>query len=402
MHYTAEFYAANMSIEMDDTDKLKVLLNDAKLFGVAFEPPDVNRGRHRFEPVAAPPSSKAGSARGLVRYGLGAIKGTGQGAIEAIVEARESPDGGGPFRSLFDFCARVDRKRLNKRALEALIKAGAFDRLQPDRASLLASVALAIDFAEHQLVNASQGGLFDDGDHGSATQEPPLVTVPAWGVRERLLLEKTALGFFLSGHLFEEYEAEVRRFCSRRIADLVDSREPQLLAGIVSDLRFVNGQRGRVAIFKLDDRSETIEAVANDELIEANKAWLVEDELLVVQGKVQPDRFSGGLRLNVAQLWDLAAARARFGRYLQLTVDDAATAIGRPLAELVKAWPARRERTDQGELTQGLALRLQISRFAAQADVELGDASRFWPCDDALARCRALAGGGEAAIVYEA
>ncbi len=395
VHFTAEFYASNMTVEMGDTDKLKVLLNDAKLFGISFEPPDVNRGTHRFEPVSAK----------VVRYGLGAVKGSGQSAVEAIVEAR---DLGGPFRSFFDFCARVDRKRVNKRAVEALIKAGAFDALPgaglnlaadptAGRSRLLASVGLGFDFADHQLVNASQGGLFDDADHGSAAQEPPLLPAQPWGVKERLLLEKTAVGFYLSGHLFEEHEDEVRRFCKRQIADLVDSRDPQLLAGIVSDLRFVNGQRGRVAIFKLDDRSETIEAVLNDELIEANKSLLVEDELLIVQGKVQTDRFAGGLRLNVNAVWDLAGARARFGRYLGLSL----AGNGSTLAELVKTWPARRESTDQGELTLGLGLRLLIDRPGASAEIDLGDAGRFWPSDEALARCKALAQGGRAAIAYE-
>jgi DNA polymerase-3 subunit alpha len=205
----------------------------------------------------------------------------------------------------------------------------------------------------------------------------------------------------LSGHLFEHSEAEVRRFCKRRIADLVDSREPQLLAGIVSDLRFVNGQRGRVAIFKLDDRSETIEAVANDELIEANKDLLKEDELLIVQGKVQPDRFSGGLRLNVNQVWDLASARARFGRYIQVAIAGGLDGEVRPLAELVQLWPARRVQTEQGELTQGLAVRLQIRRPTACAELDLGELGRFWPCDEALARWRTLAAEGQAAIVYE-
>ncbi|WP_395699647.1 DNA polymerase III subunit alpha [Aquabacterium sp.] len=391
VHYTAEFYAANMTIEMDDTDKLKVLLNDAKLFNIAFEPPDVNRGTYRFEPV----NDK------LVRYGLGAVKGTGQGAIEAIVEARNE---GGPFRSFFDFCGRVDRKRVNKRVVEALIKAGAFDALQADRASLLASVGLGFDWADTQVVNASQGGLFDDlGDaHGSSTQEPALVQAEPQSIRERLMLEKTAIGFYLSGHLFEQSEAEVRRFCKRRIADLVDSREPQLLAGIVSDLRLVNGQRGRVAIFKLDDKSEAIEAVANDELIEAHKDLLKDDELLIVQGKVQPDRFSGGLRLNVSAIWDLASARARFGRFMQVSLNGGLDGEVRPLAELVQLWPAKRVQTEQGELTQGLAVRLQIRRPTACAELDLGEAGRFWPCDEALARWRALASEGRAAIVYEA
>ncbi len=393
VHFTAEFYAANMTIEMGDTDKLKVLLNDAKLFGISFEPPDVNRGTHRFEPVSAK----------VVRYGLGAVKGSGQGAVEAIVEARTE---GGPFRSFFDFCARVDRKRINKRAIDALIKAGAFDAINPDRASLVASVGLGFEFAEHQVVNASQGGLFDDGDHGSSTQEPALQQTEPWGLRERLLLEKSALGFYLSGHLFDEHSAEVRRFCKRQNADLADSREPQLLAGIVGELRFVTGQRGRVAIFKLDDSSEFIEAVANDDLIEANKALLVEDELLIVQGKVQNDRFSGGLRLNVAQVWDLAGARARFGRYLGMALagdglaGDGPAGVAR-LAELVATWPARREMTDQGELTLGLPVRLQITRPSASAEIDLGDAGRFWPTDEALARCKVLAPGGQVGIVYE-
>jgi DNA polymerase III subunit alpha len=392
VHFTAEFYAANMTIEMGDTDKLKVLLNDAKLFGISFEAPDVNSGTFRFEPID----------KKRVRYGLGAVKGSGQGAVEAIVEAREA---GGAFRSFFDFCARVDRKRVNKRAVEALVKGGAFDSLHADRASVLASVALGFDFADHQVDNASQGGLFDDGDHGSSTQEPPLVQAQPWGIRERLLLEKTALGFYLSGHLFQESEAEVRRFAKRQIADLVDSRDLQLLAGIVSDLRLINGQRGRVAIFKLDDQSEVIEAVANDDLIEAHKTLFAEDELLIVQGKVQVDRFAGGLRLNVNQVWDLAGARARFGRYLSLVVNGSgagAAAEVATLAELVKTWPAKRETTEQGELLLGLPLRLAIRRNSATAELDLGDDGRFWPTDEALARCKALSHDGRAAIVYEA
>ena len=387
VHFTAEFYAANMSIEMDDTDKLKVLLNDAKLFNVVFEAPDVNRGSYRFEPVS----------NQLVRYGLGAIKGTGQGAIEAIIEARQS---GGLFRSFFDFCSRVDCKRVNKRAVEALIKAGAFDAMQIERAALLASVSLAFDWADSQVVNASQGGLFDDfGDdgHGSSTQEPPLVSAQPWDIKERLTCEKAAIGFHLSGHLFEQSQTEVRRFCKRQIADLVDSRELQLLAGIVSDLRLVNGQRGRVAIFKLDDGSEFIETVANDELIEANKEVLREDELVIVQGKVQTDRFSGGLRLNAVQLWDLPAARARFGRYLAMAVNGGMPAVG----ELMRLWPARRELSEQGELIKGLGLRLQITRPTASGELDLGEQAKFWPCDEALARCKALAQGGAAALVYD-
>jgi DNA polymerase-3 subunit alpha len=397
VHCTAEFYAANMTIEADNTDKLKVLLNDAKIFGIRFDPPDINRGTHRFEPI----DDKT------VRYGLAAVKGTGQSAIEAIVAAREgrAGEGGGPFHSLFDFCARVDRKAVNKRAVEALVKAGAFDSLHADghggRAALLASVGLAFDWAETQQANALQVGLFDFGDsgdaHGSSTQEPALVAVAPWDIRERLVAEKGALGFYLSGHLFDAWKDEVRRFCRQPIADLVDSREPQLLAGIVTDPRTVNGQRGRVVIFRLDDGSETVEAVANDEIFEAQRELMAEDQLVIIQGKLQPDRFTGGLRLNVNQVWDLAAARARFGRYLAVDLNGGTP----PVADVLKLWPARRVEDEHGTVLQGLGVRLRLRRTGATAELELGDDARFWPCDEALSRWRGMAHGGVAQIVYE-
>ena len=394
VYCTAEFYAANMTIELDNTDKLKTLIADAHLFGISFEPPDINHGTWHFEPVADR----------RIRYGLGAIKGTGQGAVEAIVAAREGSagSGGGPFHSLFDFCARVDRKHVNKRAVEALIKAGAFDAMNADRAALLASVALAFDWADTQAANAVQGGLFDmggdEGDaHGSSTQEPALLATEAWSVRDKLMQEKAALGFFLSGHLFDAFADEVRRFCRTPVASLSDSREPQLVAGIVSDVRIVNGQRGRVAIFKLDDGSEAIEAVANEELMEAHREHLVDDELLIVQGKAQTDRFNGGLRLNVNQVWSLPAARARFGHHLALDVRAGLP----PLDEVLRTWPAREVPGEHGSLRQGLPLRLYLWRAEAQAQIDLGDEARFWPCDEALMRCRSIARGGGARVVYE-
>ena len=394
VHCTAEFYAANMTVEADNTDKLKVLLADAKLFGVHFEAPDINRGTYRFEPV----DDKT------VRYGLGAVKGTGQGAIEAIVAAREGRDGegGGPFHSLFDFCARVDRRAVNKRAIEALVKAGAFDALHPEgqggRAALLASVALAMDWAETQQANALQAGLFDLGDaHGSSKQEPALVAAAPWDIRERLVQEKAALGFYLSGHLFDAWKDEVRRFARTALADLVDSREPQLLAGVVCEPRSVNGQRGRVLIFKLDDGSEALEAVAGEEVFEDQRELMAEDQLVVVQAKLQPDRFSGGLRLNVHQVWDLAGARARFGRYLTVELNGGTP----PVADVLRLWPARRVESEQGPLLQGLTVRLRLRRAEATAELDLGDDARFWPCDEALGRWRGMAHGGAAQIVYE-
>ena len=391
VHFTAEFFCANMTIEMDDTDKLKVLFEDALKFGMSFDPPDVNRGSHRFEPV----SDK------VIRYGLGAIKGTGQQAIDAIVKAREE---GGPFTSLFDFCVRVDRSRLNKRTVEALVKAGAFDSLQRNRASLAASIDRAFDFSTATVANANQGGLFDmmgDDAHGSSTQEPELVDVLPWGVKEQLTNEKTAVGFYLSGHLFDAVEREVRLFAKRKIDDLIDSREPQLLAGIVSDLRIINAQRGKLAIFKLDDKSAVMEATADEAMINANRHLFKDDELVIVMAKMQADRFSGGYRLSVMQVWDLPSARCRFGKYLRVSVNGRAPEV----AQLVKSFPPQREMTDQGELLRGLPVRLKLERkannVAASAELLLGEQAKFFPSDAALSSWIAQADQGKAEIVYE-
>jgi DNA polymerase-3 subunit alpha len=397
VHCAAEFYAANMTVEADNTDKLRVLLADARHEGIAFEPPDINRGVFRFEPVTDK----------LVRYGLGAVKGTGQGAIEAIVAAREGTgahagEGGGPFRSLFDFCVRVDRKAVSKRVVEVLIKAGAFDSLHPDRAALVASVGLAFDWADTQEANALQGGLFDFGDegvaHGSSQQEPALAHVPPWDLAEKLGQEKLALGFHLSGHLFDIWRDEVRRFARVPIAELPDLREPQLVAGVVGGVRFVPTARGRLAIFTLDDSSETIEVSIDEDSLGEGKAHIVEDQLLLCQGKVVPDRRSGGKRLNLQQWWPLASARARFGRYLAV---DQSSATPPPVAEVLKLWPARRIDDEHGERRQGLPVRLRIKRGGATAELDLGDDSRFWPCDEALGRWRGIAAAGQAVVVYE-
>jgi DNA polymerase III subunit alpha len=386
VHYTAEFYCANMTIEMDNTDKLKVLFEDAtKNFGITFEAPDVNRGTWRFEPI----SDK------VVRYGLGAIKGTGQSAIEAIVAAREE---GGAFESLFDFCCRVDRGRINKRTVEALIKAGAFDSLHMNRAALVASIDRAFEFAATTEANANQGGLFDMGDsHAASDKEPDLLEALPWGVKERLSHEKTALGFYLSGHLFDEVEREVRRFCKRRIEELVDTREPLLLAGIVNDMRIINGQRGRLALFKLDDKTDVIDAAADEAVFNPHRSWFKDDELVVVMAKLQPDRFSGGFRLNVQQIWDLATARCRFGKYLKVAVNGTAPDIQR----LVRDFPPRREMSEQGELVRGLGVRLFVQRDSAVAELQLGEQARFYPTDAALASWMAQAQAGQAQIVYE-
>jgi len=391
-HYTAEFFSGNMSVSSDDTDKLKIFHDDAtQNFGITFTPPDVNQGEWRFVPTD----------KKVICYALGAVKGTGQGAIEAVVRERKE---NGPFKSFFDFCCRVDRKQVNKRVVEALIKAGAFDSLEPHRAGLLASVSLAFDYADTLVANADQGGLFDFGDsHAASTNEPELVPTEPWTLKERLSLEKTAIGFYLSGHLFDEAESEVRRFAKQRIGDLKDSRDPQVVAGIISELRVINGARGRVAIFKLDDKSEAIEAVANQDTLDANKDLLKDDELVVITGKVQNDRFSGGLRLNVQQVMSLATARSRYARFVRLHATGPTLAV----AELLREFPARRVEAPQPDLpdsVQGLPLRVVLERhgdeLSARGEVDLGDAARVYPSEQALLRIKELMPQANAQVVY--
>ena len=389
VHYTAEFFAANMTVEMGDTDKLKILHGDALKMGITFEAPDINRGDYRFEPTS----------NSAVRYGLGAVKGTGEQAIAAIVAARGE---GGLFTSLYDFCVRVERTKINKRTVEALIKAGAFDNLQLNRASLLASVDQAFEFALATEVNANQGGLFDMSDsHAASTQEPALVEAVPFGIKARLVHEKTAVGFYLSGHLFDEVETEVRQFAKLKIEDLIDSRDTRILAAIVTDLRVINGNRGKVIIFKLDDKTDMLEASVDEATYNANRNLLKDDELVIVQGTLQGASERFGRRFKVTQVYDLETARCKFGKYLRVAVNGTAPDIAR----IVKDFPPRREMSAQGEFMRGLPVRLSVRRNTGFGVVEvplaLDERARFFPTDAALASWMAQADAGMVQIVYE-
>jgi DNA polymerase-3 subunit alpha len=380
VHYTAEFFAANMTVEMDNTDKLKVLHADALSFGIAFEAPDVNRGTYRFEPI----SNK------IVRYGLGAIKGTGEQAIEAMVAARQE---GGPFTSLFDFCQRVDKSKANKRTVEALIKAGAFDNLERNRAALIASVDTAFEFAANTHANALQTGLFDmfdEGDaHGSGLQAPDLPPTSPWGIKEQLMQEKTAIGYFLSGHLFDQSEKEVRQMARTPLGQLAESRDTVLLAGIVTDLRVINGQRGKVCLFKIDDKTGTLEASVDDATHQRHRDMLQDDELVLLQGTVQNDRFSGGLRFKVQQIFDLAGARSQFARHLVVRINHPDARQATQLTQWVQTHaPAASVFEPDDPATEpspkGLPVQLVLRWADKQCEWQISPKTRVAPTEAAL------------------
>jgi len=296
-HHPSAFMAANMSAVMDDTDKVRLFYEDARENGLAILPPDVNASGYRFAPVDAK----------TIRYGLGGVKGTGEAAVASIVKAREE---GGPFTGLFDFCRRVDRRAVNRRAIESFIRAGAFDTICDDRAALFASVAPAMEEAERAAAAAQQHSLF--GEPGAGAEEPPLVQVPRWRESEKLAHEKLALGFYLSGHPFRAYERELSRFVRTRLDRLEPRHEPVLLAGMVYGLRIQMTRRGRMAVLTLDDGRARAEMTVFNETFEANRHWLKEDVLVVAEGRVMADEFSGGLRVSADKIFDLAAARNRF------------------------------------------------------------------------------------------
>ena len=309
-HHASAFMAANMSAVMDDTDKVQILYDDAVKNGLAIAPPDINTSTYRFVPVDAK----------RIRYGLGGVKGTGEGAIASIVAAREA---GGPFTGLADFCRRVDRRLVNRRAMEALIRAGAFDALEPNRASLLASLADAIEVAEKAEQFAAQTSLFG-GAAGGATEAFALTPCAPWGERERLQNEKQALGFYLSGHPFNGYRDELRRFARTPLANIAPQHEPMMLAGVIYGVQVRNSRRGRMAILTLDDASARVEVVVYGELFQEKRAMIQEDQVVVVRGKVFPDEFSGGLRITADDILDLSEVRAAHARLLRLSINGQA------------------------------------------------------------------------------
>ncbi|MBR7776957.1 DNA polymerase III subunit alpha [Undibacterium rugosum] len=324
-HHPAAFMAANMSLAMDDTDKVKILVEDAMdICKLKMLPPDINQSDYRFMPVGEP-----GKKATQIRYGLGAVKGSGQNAIENIVAAREAD---GPFKDLFDFCKRVDKRQVNRRTIESLIRAGAMDSLGKDRAVLLATVSLAIEAAEQADAAANQVSLFGDDD--DLIPPPEYISVPHWTDKKRLTEEKLALGFYLSGHLFDSYAPEVRQFIKTTLAKVEPSRDLRMICGIITGVRTQMTQRGKLMVVTLDDSTAVVEVTVYSELMEEFKSLLKEDEFLAVLGKVSEDRFSGGMRISAEKLMDIGRARVQFSQGLRLNLD--ASTDTKKLQELLK------------------------------------------------------------------
>lgn len=360
-HHPAAFMAANLSLAMDDTDKIKVLIEDAiNVCGLNILPPDINQSDYFFIPVALP-----GKQAMQIRYGLGAIKGSGQNAVEAIMVARQNS----LFINLFDFANRVDKRQINRRIIDALIRAGAFDCFNQDRAVLQASISLALNNAAQLATFANQVSLFDNNDF-----KVPLeyVRVSAWTNKQRLKEEKNVLGFYFSGHLFDAYDKEIRQFVRTKISTLESLRGTLcLIAGIIILIRTQFTQRGgKLLIITLDDGSAIIDVIIYNELLELNKFSFKEDELLIIQGKISEDRFSGNLRIIAEKVMDIDTARIKYGQRIVVSFNK-------------KINPANlRSTLLPYRQAHGLLFVIKYIQSGIECEVMFGDSWRILPSDD--------------------
>ncbi len=311
-HYPAEFMAAVMTADMDNTEKVVGLVDECKNMGLTVLPPDINSGLYRFNV----------DDNGAIIYGIGAIKGVGEGPIEAILEARNK---GGYFKDLFDFCARIDLKKVNKRVIEKLILAGALDRLGPHRAAMMASVDDAVRAASqhHQAEAFGQADMFGVLTDAPEEVEQKYTQVPEWPEKVRLEGERETLGLYLTGHPVDEYLKELTKYTSCRLNEAAPTRRDQSLtvAGLVIAARVMTTKRGtRIGLMTLDDRSGRMEVMLYSEALDRYAEWLEKDKILVVSGQVSFDDFNGGLKMSAREVMDLGSAREKFARGLSISI----------------------------------------------------------------------------------
>ena len=299
-HFTEAYMAAVLTADIDNTDRLVVLKDDCKQFGIALEPPDVNTSVFAF--------TVPGPRR--IRYGLGALKGVGQSAVDAIVSEREAH---GPFKSMIDLCRRVDLQKINRRVLEALVRSGALDALGPNRATLNDAVGDVLQLAERSAhaSAAGQGALFG-GDESSGTLKHELVPRREWTKRERLQAEYESLGLHLTGHAFDGFRDHCERLNISSIAKIVGgmpsptaeggnffaNRKEVTLAGAVMDIR----RRPNRTSLVLDDDTERIEATLFDETFAQFKHLIAKHAVLIVEGQLRYDDFLNGWRVTVKRV----------------------------------------------------------------------------------------------------
>lgn len=384
-HYPAEFMAAVMTADMDNTDKIVGLVDECLRMGLKVNPPDVNSGMYHFHV----------NDRGEIVYGIGAIKGVGEGPIEEIVNVRNQ---GGYFKDIFELCARTDVKRIGKRVLEKLTMAGAFDRLGPHRAAILSSLADAIQAADQhaKAEEIGQGDMF-----GVLAEQPEQVEYAYANVPplpEQVLLEgeRETLGLYLTGHPVTQYLKELSRYTGgARLSEVAPTPWGKMatLAGLAITARVRLTKTGkRIGVCTLDDRSGRIDIMLFGESLDRFEHLLVPDKILIVTGQVSVDDFNGGFKMSAREVMDLSEAREKYVRGLAISVED--TQINRPMLQ-------RLQQSFEPYKNGTVPVNLYYQRADARTRLRFGTTWRVTPNDNLLIDLKTILGNDQVELEFE-
>ncbi|PSU88771.1 DNA polymerase III subunit alpha [Photobacterium kishitanii] len=382
-HYPAEFMAAVMTADMDNTDKIISLVDECHRMNLKLLPPDVNKGLYRFNV----------DDEGAVVYGIGAVKGVGEGPIENIISAREKD---GHFKDLFDFCARIDTKKVNKRVLEKLIKSGALDRLGPNRAAMLATLDDAIKAAsQHHKAEASgQEDLF-----GVLTAAPEEVEHAYANIAEApesvwLEGERETLGLYLTGHPINAYISELKHYTTWRLKDAQQTGRDKVasVAGLVIAARVMTTKRGsRIGLMTLDDRSGRMEVMLFTDALERYIDLLEKDKIVVVSGQVSFDDFNGGLRMSAREVLDISEAREKHLRGVAISVTE---------EQIDEQFFSRFSQVLEPHRAGTVPVHMYYQRSNARAKFTLGTEWRVTPADKLLSDLKMLLGDKQVELEF--
>ena len=391
-HYPAAFMAAVLSADMDNTDKIVLLIAECRDMKLRVVPPDVNTSDYYFTV----------QSDNTILYGLGAIKGVGQAAIESLLQERRD---NGAFADLFDLCQRVDTRKLNRRVFEALIRAGALDTMGDTRAAQVANLPMSLKMAEQAARNQDTGqdDLFGEAQPARVLPVEKLA-VPEWDEEQKLLGEKETLGLYLTGHPITRYAGELASITSGRLASLVaaggdspggrpENGERQVvIAGLVMSMRIRKTARGgKIAFLTLDDHTARLDVRIFSEVFDKSQALLGKDKVLVIQGVLGMDDYSGGLQVTAQAIYDINQAREHYARRVVVGMESRQAGNGfmRSLAEILQ--PFR-----EGHCR----ICIDYLGGAAAARVALGDDWTVHPTDELLHRLQELAGEERVAVEY--
>ncbi len=384
-HYSAPFMAAVMSADMQNTEKVVIFVEECRTMGIAPALPSVQHGNYKFTV----------DETGTIIYGLGAIKGVGEGPIEAIMNARN--DGAGKFTDMYEFCERVGAKKLNKRVLEGLIRCGAMDDLGPSRAVMMASITDALKGADQSAFNQG-AGMFDlfGSDDQEQTRDPFEENRNArnWTDKERLNGELETLGLYLTGHPIDEYESELKNFIIKKISEVTPARgSVQKIAGLIVDQRVMKTKKGdNLCFITLDDRSARIEITLFGDVYEQYRDSIKKDTVVIMEGEISNDDYSGGIKVRASRLISIPQARAQYAQSIELKCQEQDFS-GRKLSQLTKI-------LSQFLNPDGIQLAVSLRTEKACGLISLGAQWRVEASDELLIALNELFGEKSVTVIY--